>query len=347
MSSQSTADGRTTITVTFALGTDLDMAQVLVQNRVNTRCRDCPKTCGGSASSPTRSTPDILMVVHLYSPDGSRDQLYLSNYALLNVRDQLAGSMASATCCCSARANTRCGSGSIRIGLAARKPDRGRRGAGPSRAERAGRRRRARTAAVDRDRAPTRSASTPSAASPTRRSSATSSSRAPTKGDSCACATSAASSLVPSTTRPKPISTTSPRWPSHLPAPGRQRARDGRRGARADGELAPGFPEGIDYRHRLQPDGLRAESIANVVRRRSSRRCWWSCSCVLFLQTWRASIIPLVAVPVSLIGTFAVMQAFGFSLNTLSLFGLVLAIGIVVDDAIVVVENVERHLDRG
>src|SRR5205814_2504452 len=68
---------------------------------------------------------------------------------------------------------------------------------------------------------------------------------------------------------------------------------------------------------------------------------------ILFLQTWRASVIPLVAVPVSIIGTFAVLLAAGFSINTLSLFGLVLAIGIVVDDAIVVVENVERHIEEG
>ena len=68
---------------------------------------------------------------------------------------------------------------------------------------------------------------------------------------------------------------------------------------------------------------------------------------IVFLQTWRASIIPLIAVPISLIGTFAVMQWLGVSINTLSLFGLVLAIGIVVDDAIVVVENVERNIEKG
>ena len=68
---------------------------------------------------------------------------------------------------------------------------------------------------------------------------------------------------------------------------------------------------------------------------------------IVFLQTWRASIIPLLAVPVSIVGTFAVMLLFGFSINTLTLFGLVLAIGIVVDDAIVVVENVERNIEQG
>ena len=108
------------------------------------------------------------------------------------------------------------------------------------------------------------------------------------------------------------------------------------------------FPARHGLQHHLRPDGVRARSRS----RRSSTRCSRPSLLVvlvviLFLQTWRASIIPLVAVPVSIIGTFAVLHALGFSINTLSLFGLVLAIGIVVDDAIVVVENVERHIARG
>src|SRR4030095_15677715 len=90
LSSQSTADGRTTITVTFALGTDLDIAQVLVQNRVNIALPRLPEEVRRLGVVTNKNTPDILMVVHIYSPNGSRDQLYLSNYTLLNIRDRLA-----------------------------------------------------------------------------------------------------------------------------------------------------------------------------------------------------------------------------------------------------------------
>ena len=117
LSSQSTADGRTTITVTFALGTDLDAAQVLVQNRVNIALPRLPEEVRRIGVVTNKNTPDILMVVHIYSPDSSRDQLYLSNYTCSTSATGWPGSMASAISGCSARANTRCGSGSIRIGF--------------------------------------------------------------------------------------------------------------------------------------------------------------------------------------------------------------------------------------
>jgi multidrug efflux pump len=111
--------------------------------------------------------------------------------------------------------------------------------------------------------------------------------------------------------------------------------------------LKKSFPEGVDYRIVYDPTMYVRHSISSVVETLFIAILLVVVVVLVFLQTWRASIIPLVAVPVSLIGTFAVMLAFGFSLNTLSLFGMVLAIGIVVDDAIVVVENVERHIERG
>ena len=107
------------------------------------------------------------------------------------------------------------------------------------------------------------------------------------------------------------------------------------------------FPDGVDYRIVYDPTIFVRESIRSVVETLFEAILLVVLVVMVFLQTWRASIIPLVAVPVSLIGTFAVMLALGFSLNTLSLFGLVLSIGIVVDDAIVVVENVERHIELG
>ena len=128
----------------------------------------------------------------------------------------------------------------------------------------------------------------------------------------------------------------------------RTRSRRRTRCARSMETLKQTFPEGVEYRIVYDPTVFVRESIARG-RRDAVRGHPASSSLVVmvFLQTWRASIIPLVAVPVSLVGTFAVMLVLGFSLNTLSLFGLVLAIGIVVDDAIVVVENVERHIALG
>ncbi len=112
-------------------------------------------------------------------------------------------------------------------------------------------------------------------------------------------------------------------------------------------DLKTRFPEGVDYTIVYDPTVFVRESINAVVRTMLEAVVLVVLVVILFLQTWRASIIPLVAVPVSIVGTFAVLLGFGFSINTLSLFGLVLAIGIVVDDAIVVVENVERHIARG
>src|SRR5262249_976016 len=112
-------------------------------------------------------------------------------------------------------------------------------------------------------------------------------------------------------------------------------------------ELSKSFPEGLEYRIVYNPTVFVRESIHEVIRTLFEAVALVVIVVLIFLQTWRASLIPLLAIPVSLIGTFAVMRAMGFSLNMLSLFGVVLAIGIVVDDAIVVVENVERHIADG
>ena len=112
-------------------------------------------------------------------------------------------------------------------------------------------------------------------------------------------------------------------------------------------ELSKNFPEGLEYRIVYNPTIFVRESINSVIHTLFEAVVLVVIVVLVFLQTWRASLIPLLAIPISLIGTFAAMAAFGFSLNMLSLFGLVLAIGIVVDDAIVVVENVERHIAAG
>ena len=112
-------------------------------------------------------------------------------------------------------------------------------------------------------------------------------------------------------------------------------------------ELKQNMPEGMDYSIVYDPTQFVRASIEAVVHTLLEAVALVVLVVILFLQTWRASIIPLIAVPVSIIGTFAVMYLFGFSINALTLFGLVLAIGIVVDDAIVVVENVERNIEQG
>ena len=112
-------------------------------------------------------------------------------------------------------------------------------------------------------------------------------------------------------------------------------------------ELKKNFPQGLDYRIVYDPTVFVRDSITAVVHTLLEAVALVVLVVILFLQTWRASIIPLLAVPVSIVGTFAAMLACGFSINELSLFGLVLAIGIVVDDAIVVVENVERNIEAG
>src|SRR5436190_20218815 len=112
-------------------------------------------------------------------------------------------------------------------------------------------------------------------------------------------------------------------------------------------ELTKNFPQGVDYRIVYDPTTNVRDGIYEVVKTLFEAIMLVVIVVVLFLQTWRASMIPLVAVPVSIVGTFAILLGFGFSINTLSLFGLVLAIGIVVDDAIVVVENVQRSIEAG
>src|SRR5262245_64347961 len=112
-------------------------------------------------------------------------------------------------------------------------------------------------------------------------------------------------------------------------------------------ELAKRFPPGIEYRSIYDTTIFVRDSIRAVVTTLMEAVLLVVLVVILFLQTWRASIIPLIAVPVSIVGTFAALLLLGFSINTLTLFGLVLAIGIVVDDAIVVVENVERHIEHG
>jgi HAE1 family hydrophobic/amphiphilic exporter-1 len=347
LSSQSTADGRTTITVTFALGTDLDAAQVLVQNRVNIALPRLPEDVRRLGVVTNKNTPDILMVVHIYSPDGSRDQLYLSNYTLLNVRDRLA------------RLD---GVGDLRL-FGAREysmrvwldPNRiSALGLTAGEVVQALRGQNVQVAGGVLDRPPTTQQGAyevgvqllgrltdPSQFGNVLIKSADEG-RLVRVRDIGRIELGAVDYSTNAYLDDKPAVAV-----PIFQRPGSNALATARGVQALMASLRAQFPRGVDYDIIYNPSEFIAESVREVQKTIFEAAVLVVVVVVLFLQSWRASVIPLVAIPVSLIGTFAVLQAFGFSLNTLSLFGLVLAIGIVVDDAIVVVEDVERNIHEG
>jgi hydrophobe/amphiphile efflux-1 (HAE1) family protein len=344
--SQATSNGQLTITVTFKLGTDLDKAQVLVQNRVAIAQPQLPEEVQRNGVVTRKNSPDILMVVFMLSPDDSLDQLYISNYALLQVRDQLL------------RLN---GIGDIQI-FGARDysmrlwldPDKiatlgmtasdvvaairaqnlqitGGQLASPPIADRAfqpnltftgrlkdirqfedivvkagGDGRTVRLRDVARVELGALDYST----------------------NSFMLRKTAVAMLV--TQRPGSNALATAKGISDTMA-----------------RLKASFPKGLDYNIGYNPTEFIAQSIHELIKTIYEAMLLVVIVVLVFLQGWRPAIIPIAAIPVSLVGTFAVMAALGYAINNLTLFGLVLAVGIVVDDAIVVVENVERHLRNG
>jgi multidrug efflux pump len=347
MFSQATSDGRLQLTITFALGTDLDNAQVQVQNRVAQALPRLPSEVQRIGVVTEKSTPDFIMVVHLVSPDGRYDQLYLSNYANLRVKDELArisgvGSVQVFGA----------GEYSMRIWL---DPDRlASRRLTTSDVVRAIREQNVQVAAGVLG-------AQPAPANTTFQLSVNTQGRLTTEEEFA--------DIVVRATADGQI--TRVRDVGRVELGANQYAlrslldnqeavaigifqRPGTNAIEASNQvretmdtLKQSFPEGVDYKIVYDPTIFVRNSITAVVETLFEAILLVVIVVMVFLQTWRASIIPLVAVPVSLIGTFAVMLGLGFSLNTLSLFGLVLSIGIVVDDAIVVVENVERHIELG
>jgi len=347
MYSQSTTDGRMTLTVTFALGTDLDIAQVQVQNRVAQAQPRLPEEVQRIGLTTEKASPDLMMVVHLYSPDERYDELYLSNFVYLQVRDELQRIPGVGNAQVFGA-----GEYSMRVWL---DPNRlSSRELTASDVVQAIREQNIQVAAGVLG-APPAPRSTTFQLSINAQGRLTSEEEF---GDIVVRATPegqitrirdvgrvelgsdlyALRSLLDN--RPAVAIGISQR-------PGSNALEASSEVRETMDRLAQGFPEGIKYAIVYDPTIFVRESIRAVVETLFIAILLVVIVVLVFLQTWRASIIPLVAVPVSLIGTFAVMLALGFSLNTLSLFGLVLAIGIVVDDAIVVVENVERHIELG
>ena len=347
MSSQSTADGKITLTITFALGTDLDNAQVQVQNRVTRTEPKLPEEVTRIGITVDKASPDLTMVVHLTSPDKRYDMLYLSNYALLNIKDELArlGGVGDVQL-------FGMGDYSLRVWLDPNKTASRNLTATDVVTAIREQNRQVAAGALGAPPAPNATAFQLSVNTQGRLVNEEEFEniiiRSGANGEITRLKDIARVELGSSQYALRSLLDNQPAVAIPIfQRPGSnaiQISNDVR--AKMD-ELKKGFPAGMDYSIVYDPTIFVRGSIEAVVHTLFEALILVVLVVILFLQTWRASIIPLVAVPVSLIGTFAVMHLFGFSLNALSLFGLVLAIGIVVDDAIVVVENVERNIELG
>ncbi len=347
MSSQSTGDGKLTITVTFRIGTDLNVAQMLTQNRVQDALPRLPEDVQRLGVQVRKSTPTILLAVHLYSPDATRDLLYLSNYATLHIKDALARLP---------------GVGDVQL-FGARDyamriwldPDK--------------------TAAYELTAAEVLAA----LRAQNLQVSAGVLNQPPVSSDGAyqinvqtlgrlSTPEQFADIIVKTdgrgrVTRIRDIgrveigaadygSTAYMDRDDGLPLlifaqPGANSLAVEHEVLSTVAELKKSFPPGVDSVIIYDPTIFVAKSVREVAVTIFVAVLLVVGVVIMFLQTWRASLIPVVAIPISLIGTFIVLYALGISLNNLSLFGLVLAVGIVVDDAIVVVENVERNIEAG
>jgi multidrug efflux pump len=346
-SSQSTSDGQMTLTVTFALGTNLNDAQVQVQNRVSQALPRLPEEVQRLGVTTQKSSPDLTMVVHLISPDNRYDMLYLSNYARLHVKDQLArldgvGDVQIFGA----------GEYSMRVWL---DPDKlASRNMTTGDVIKAIREQNVQVAAgaLNAPPGPNNNAFQVNINTQGRLTTEDEFLNIVVRSDAQGAVTHlrdvgkvelGSSSYALRSLLDNKEAVAVPVF--QRPGSNAINISDQVRAEMA--ELKKDFPQGMDYKIVYDPTVFVRGSIDAVVHTLFEAIALVVLVVILFLQTWRASVIPLIAVPVSLIGTFAVMYIAGFSLNALSLFGLVLAIGIVVDDAIVVVENVERHIELG
>ena len=347
MSSQASADGSMQLTVTFALGTDIDAAQVQVQNRVSQALPRLPEEVRRIGVATAKSSPDLLLVVHLVSPDRRYDIQYLRNYAALQVRDNLlrlegVGEVRLL------------GSGdyAMRVWLDPQRLARRNLTAGD--VVQAIREQNVQVAAGVLG-APPLTTKTDFELLVTASGRLTSAEEFGAivlkRGDDGALVRLRDVARVELGAGQYSVRSAVDDIPAiGLPvaqAPGANALALSAAVRATMEEAKKNFPEGIDYRIVYDPTVFVRESIRAVITTLLEALALVVVVVILFLQTWRAALIPLLAVPVSIIGTFTLMHAFGFSINALSLFGLVLAIGIVVDDAIVVVENVQRNIEHG
>ncbi|WP_417695327.1 efflux RND transporter permease subunit [Roseibium sp.] len=347
MSSQATSDGVMTLTVTFQLGTDPDQAQQLVQNRVSQAEPRLPAEVRGLGITTVKSSPDLMMVVNLTSPNDRYDITYLRNYAVLNIKDRLARIQGVGQV-------QVFGSGdySMRVWVDPQKAAAHNLAASDI------------TTAIRQQNVQAAAGiigASPSLADVDMQLSVNAQGRLQTPDEF--------GNIIVKTgntgqvTRLRDVarielgaadyslrSLLDGKSAVAIPvfqAPGSNAIAISDAVLATMDELQEVMPEGVKYEIVYDTTKFVRASIEKVVDTLLEAVLLVVIVVILFLQTWRASIIPLIAVPISIIGTFGVMYVFGFSINALSLFGLVLAIGIVVDDAIVVVENVERNIENG
>ena len=346
MSSTATMDGGLAITITFRIGADIDRAQVQVQNRVSQTLPRLPEEVRNLGVTTVKSSPNLTMVVNLTSPDGRYDALYLRNYAVLNVRDVLARLPGMGQVQVFGG-----GDYSMRVWLDPQKLAARNMTAGD--VVDAIREQNVQVAAGQIGAPPAQDSQFQLAINAMGRLTDEQQFRDIViktgadgevihLGDVARVEVGAQAYSIKSLLSNK-NAVAIPVFQSPT-ANALQLSGEVRKTME---ELKKDFPAGLEYQIIYDPTVFVRQSIEAVVHTLLEAVLLVVLVVILFLQTWRASIIPLVAVPVSIIGTFAVLLGFGFSINTLSLFGLVLAIGIVVDDAIVVVENVERHIEAG
>ncbi len=347
MSSQATADGKLTITVTFRLGTNLDTAQVLTQNRIATALPRLPDQVQRLGVTVKKASPDLMMVVHLYSPNDTRDQLYLSNYATLQVKDVLARVPGVGDANVIGARDY-----AMRVWLDPEKVAARNLTAGEVIAALQAENVQVSAGVLNQPPVATPGAFQLSIETLGRLSSPEQFGDIVIRTDPAGRITRvrdvARVELAAQDYNANGYLDTRTAVPMLIfQQPGSNALETATRVRAAIATLAKAFPEGVAYDIVYDPTQFIAQSVDAVQHTIFEAVILVVFVVILFLQTWRASIIPIVAIPISLVGTFAVLAAFGFSLNNLSLFGLVLAVGIVVDDAIVVVENVERNLRLG
>lgn len=347
MNSQCTNDGAYTLTVTFKLGTNLDMAQVLVQNRVAIAMPTLPDMVKATGVTTKKKSPSIMLVVNLFSPGGRYDQIYLSNYATIQIRDEIARLDGVGDVTFLGQQDY-----SMRVWL---DPDRLMSldlTAGDV------------VAALKEQNVQVAAGQIGQPPAPPGQEfqyvmSTLGRLTDPEQFGAIIVKTGAEGQV----TRLRDVarvelgakSVDQLCWLDGRPSagiavyqmPGSNALATADRVRAKMEELKTRFPADLDYAIVYDTTPFIRESIHEVVKALRDAFILVALVVLVFLQSWRSTLIPLIAVPISLIGTFAIMAMLGFSLNNLSLFGLVLAIGIVVDDAIVVVENVERWIEQG
>uniref|UniRef100_UPI00157758B2 efflux RND transporter permease subunit n=1 Tax=Sphingomonas bacterium TaxID=1895847 RepID=UPI00157758B2 len=348
MTSQSTGDGRMQITITFKLGTDLDKAQVLVQNRVAVAQPRLPSQVQSTGVIVRKSSPDLLLAIHFTSPDKSLDRDYIGNYVTLNIRDQLLRIKGVGDLTIRGPRDF-----SIRIWI------------DPNKAAERGLDAEDITAALQRSNVQVAAGTVNQ--NPTEEGGGAYQLNIQTKGrltkpeefgDVIIKRDADGRVTRVSDIARVELGAQDYTTEAHLndddavlaavqQLPGSNAIETANAIRQKIAELGKTFPPGLKAQIVYNPTQYVAESLKEVRKTLAEALLLVILVVMLFLQSWRAAVVPVLAIPISLIGTFAMMLAAGFSLNNLSMFGLVLAIGIVVDDAIVVIENVARRIEEG